>query len=26
VAVTKPMIRSRTLIETVPVLLSAKQK
>ncbi|HEY7924514.1 MAG TPA: antibiotic biosynthesis monooxygenase [Vicinamibacteria bacterium] len=25
-AVTKPMIRSRKLIETVPVLLSAKQK
>ena len=26
VAVTQPMIRSRRLIETVPVLLSAKQK
>ncbi len=26
VAVTKPMIRSRRLIETVPVLLAAKQK
>ncbi len=26
VAVTKPMIRSRKLIETVPVLLSAKEK
>ena len=26
VAVTKPMIRSRRLIETVPVLLSAKEK